>query len=303
MQQTDALLLKLIALGLGHAVDGGISAQSDWEAVFQQALSHGLDAVAFDGLHCLYEGDSGSDEKLDEMLGDLRYEWFGFTLQCEQDYADYLQTLHDLITFYNTEGIPVLLLKGYGLSLDYPVPSHRPMGDIDLYLFGRQAEADRLIMEKWGIRPDLSHHDHSVVRFRKRLVENHYDLINVHAHRSSHRLEPLLKELATRNPCPHLLQVSRLQDPSDRNEPKKSAGTDAAQVLLPGADFNALFLLRHAASHFAATGINLRQLLDWLLFVEHHSNECDWDALYAVLRRENMQRFANSLNAIGVHYL
>lgn len=37
--------------------------------------------------------------------------------------------------------------------------------------------------------------------------------------------------------------------------------------------------------------------------MERHYFEVDWAWLYDVLRRENMVRFANALNAIGVSYL
>lgn len=36
----------------------------------------------------------------------------------------------------------MMVLKGYGLSLNYLKPSHRPCGDIDIWLFGKQKEAD-----------------------------------------------------------------------------------------------------------------------------------------------------------------
>ena len=111
-------------------------------------------------------------------------------------------------------------------------------------------------------------------------MENHFDILNVYAHRSSRCLEPLLKERAQEGRTEHDL--------------------DGATVRLSGANFNTLFLLRHAAGHFASVDINLRQVLDWLLFVEQHGHEVDWAWLYGVLRRENMVRFANALNAIEV---
>ena len=203
-------------------------------------------------------------------------------LQAEQDYDAYRTILRDLVSFYNSEGIPVLLLKGYGLSLNYPIPSHRPTGDIDIYLFGEWERADEVMKTKKGVRINNSHHHHSVFKFKGLSVENHYDFLNIYAHRSSRRIEAILKELVENEWTEYKL--------------------DDATIRLPGANFNALFILRHNASHFASVEMNLRQVLDWLLFVKKYHLQIDWSWLYSILRKENMIRFANTLNSIGVEY-
>lgn len=67
-----------------------------------------------------------------DELEDLRYELFGEVLACEADYRKYQLAIRKLAGLYRSEGIDMLLLKGYGLSLNYPVPEHRPSGDIDI---------------------------------------------------------------------------------------------------------------------------------------------------------------------------
>lgn len=74
-------------------------------------------------------------------------------------------------------------------------------------------------------------------------------------------------------------------------------------MFYPSADFNALFLLKHTALHFASTQMSLRQLLDWLLFVKAEGEKVDWKGLYVFLREQRLDGFANVLNAIGVRYL
>ncbi|MCR5549181.1 MAG: nucleotidyltransferase family protein [Bacteroidales bacterium] len=284
MDRTTAILLRLIALGLGNDVEFDIPLEGvDWQEMIRRAMTDGLDAVAFDGVQALYKRRPDLADTLDGTLGGTKFKWMSFTLQAELDYEEYREKLQALAAFYNEAEIPVMVLKGYGLSLNYPIPQHRPTGDIDIYLFGRWKEADRLLAERMGIRIDNSHHHHSTFQFQELLVENHYDLTNVYVRPSNRRLEPLLKELAAREPVEWKM--------------------DGASILLPCADFNALFLLRHAALHFSSGYINLRQILDWLLFVREHGAEVDWKWLYGILERENMVHFTNSLNAIGVHYL
>lgn len=279
------ILLQLLRIALGNDNSYKISKKTpiNWNEVIKLATSQGLDAIAFDGLVSVFNHSTQEDISIiEDSLGSKKYEWFGCTLQAEQDYEDYRKTLHDLVSFYNAESIPVLLLKGYGLSLNYPIPSHRPTGDIDIYLFGEWKHADQIISAKKSIRIDNSHHHHSVFRFNGRSVENHYDFLNIYAHGSSRRVETILKELASNE-----WETCQLEETTLR---------------LPSANFNALFILRHNASHFASVNMNLRQVLDWLLFVKQHHNQVNWTWLYGVLRRENMIHFANSLNAIGVDY-
>ena len=278
--------LQLLRIALGNSDSFSLfeAGKVNWEEVVDQALSQGLDAIAFDGLQVIFDHSSREViSLLEASLGVKKYEWFGCTLQAEQDYYAYRNTLHELVSFYNTEGIPLLLLKGYGLSLNYPIPAHRPTGDIDIYLFGEWERADLAIASKKKIKIDNTHHHHSVFTFKGRTIEDHYDFLNIYAHRSNRRIESILKE--------------RVEfDWTEYN-------LDGTTLRLPGANFNALFLLRHNASHFASVDMSLRQVLDWLLFVKQYHNQVNWPWLYGILREENMIRFANTLSTIGVEYL
>ena len=115
------------------------------------------------------------------------------------------------------------------------------------------------------------------------MVENHYDIVNVHVQKSSSELEKIFKELA--------------MDDSNIVE------IDGQKVYLPVPDFHALFLIRHALSHFAAVEINLRQVLDWAFFVEKHTREIHWDWFWDVCDRFHMTEFVRILNAICVEDL
>lgn len=87
-------------------------------------------------------------------------------------------------------------------------------------------------------------------------MENYYDFVNIHSHKSSKALEKIFKDLA--------------KDDTHRVEVKGEI------VYVPSPNLHALFLLRHACSHFVAEGITLRNVLDWAFFMEKHSKEVDW---------------------------
>lgn len=60
----------------------------------------------------------------------------------------------DLARLYANNGIRMMVVKGYGLSLDWPVPNHRPVGDLDIYNFGKWKEADVLVAKECCIKED-----------------------------------------------------------------------------------------------------------------------------------------------------
>lgn len=83
----------------------------------------------------------------------------------------------------------------------------------------------------------------------------------------------------------------------------ETADVNGKTIYLPSADFNALFLLRHAAAHFAAAEIGLRHVVDWALFVQKYHDKIDWVQLETVAAEQNMHRFLHCLNALSTDVL
>ncbi len=280
----EALFLLLRrALGRLRPADeafAGLPAAA-WQALYRLAAAQGVLGIAWDGLRLLEE--AGGLPADGAPPRELRIGWSFNTAQDERRYARQRRTIGRLAAFYAQHGIRTMLLKGYGLSLCYPVPEHRPCGDIDIWLYGRQQEADALLRREKGIAIDEEKHLHTVFRIDGVMVENHYDFLNVHAHPSNRQLERMLRTYAA--------------------QPGEEIDVEGATVVLPSADFNALFLLRHAAAHFAAAEIGVRHLLDWMLFAERYSDRTDWEQLERTAREMNMHRFLHCMNALATDLL
>ncbi len=267
--------LSLVRLGIGHSVS--IPCETfDWQALQALAMEQGLYAIAFDGVEKLSLSSRPPQ--------DLLLEWIGEVLQgYEYQYGAYKKAISELAGFYNVHGYKMMVLKGYACSLDWPRPEHRPCGDIDIWLFGKQKEADSAIVREKGIKIDKSHHHHTVFNWQDFTVENHYDFINTKRHLSHRGLERVLKEMG--------------------KDDSFSVSVDGEKVYLPSPNLHALFLVRHALNHFASIGINLRQVLDWAFFVEKHHKEIDWVWLHDVIDEYHMTEFFSCMNAICVEDL
>lgn len=247
----------------------------EWLQLYRCAVEQAVDAILHDAIAPLPA--ASQPERT------LRVQWALQVERIEQRYARQERAIAGLAAFFDAHGIRLMLLKGYGLSLCYPVPAHRPCGDIDIWLHGEQPRADELLRRERGIAIDETHHHHTVFTFEGVMVENHYDFLNLYTHRSNRRIESMLRRLS--------------------EEPAERIRVQGAPVELPSANCHALFLLRHAAAHFAAERITLRHVIDWTLFVHRRHEAVDWEALEQTAREMNMERFLHSLQAIAVEQL
>ena len=278
------MFLQLIRLGIGQAEPNDIQlpATVDWKELTAMALRHSLSAVLMDAYLALskaglLEGGRAMDE--DSFLY-----WTGVTMYAfERRYRAHRDAMAHLAAFYNTHGFKMMVLKGYGCNQTWPVPEHRPCGDIDIWNFGLYREADAALSEAFGIEVSNGHHHHTVFRFEDILVENHYDFVNVHLSRSGAEIERVFKELAM--------------------DDRFSTDVNGARVYLPSPDLGGLFQLRHALTHFAAVGINVRHVLDWGFYVKRYTGEMNWDWQREMMERFQMTEFYSCLCAVCVEEL
>lgn len=305
LQDIHKAFITVVRLGIGHesVLDKRFMVQGlpapDWSAIKALAAEHGLTAIVLDGIDVLrrsYEyPDKRSHGDLNLPAQEMMLEWIGEVLQgYEYRYEQYCKTISDLASFYNTHGFKMMVLKGYACSLDWPKPEHRPCGDIDIWQFGDYKKADELVTKEKGISIEEDQHHHTIFNWGKFMVENHYDFLNVHSHKSSKALEKIFKELGS------VGNINLNDNPSNVGKRIRCVEVNGENVYLPSPYLHALFLLRHAASHFAAESITLRNVLDWAFFMDKHSKQVDWDWLMAIVDEYHMRDFFNCINAICV---
>jgi len=271
--EMNEIFLELVRLGIGNAKSIYISKEIDWTKIEALAVQHGLLAIVMDGMDKLPSSMRPPQEVV--------LQWIGEVLQnYEARYADYRKRIGELAGFYQQQGYKMMVLKGYGLSLNWPNPKHRPCGDIDIYAFGKYKEADEALHKELGIKIEKGHHHHTVFEWHGYSVENHYDFVNVHYGHKNAELETVFKELA--------------KDDSHSTE------IDGEKVYLPSPNLHALFLLRHCMQDFASAEMNLRQVLDWVFFIEKHTSDIDWKWQVEMIKKFKMTDFFNCLNAICV---
>ena len=273
----DKNILNLVALVSIAIMDGKKNVPSekvDWNNIINASKKQGISAIVFDAIEKL-----PSDVRPSKHL---LLQYIGQTAMMERMYAVHKERIASLADFYKRHGIQMLLLKGYGCSLCYPKPSHRPTGDIDIYLFGNINEADALMEKEPGIKVHREYHKHSTFDYKGIEVENHAKFIDDVSHKSNIRFEQILMSVLRREEC--------FKSPIEN-------------VLLPSPTFNALFLLRHTGEHFASNEITLRHLLDVGLFFKQHHSDVNWPLVFEVYKSERMLNFFDGIATICVDKL
>lgn len=268
-------LIELLKFGIGNSMDCRIPNSVQWGQVMRIAQFQGVGSVVLDGVE---------KAKIEGIPKEVLLQWIASSQQQESRYAIQERLIAELATFYQEQDIAMMVLKGWGLSLLYSNPHHRPCSDLDIYLFGKQKVGDRLLHEKKGVEIDNSRHHHSAFIYKGLSVENHYDFVNIYSHPSNKKVERKLKSLV-----------------KEKSNVKEKI--NGVEIWLPSPDFNALFLLRHAAAHFAGTEISLRQVVDWGLFMQRHHEQVDWDSLLPFVKEMNMHNFLGAINYICYYYL
>ena len=290
MMTPEQTILALIRFAVAKRIVSASDFKgSDWQEVYALAKEQGVAGVCFDAIAQLKREGRVERDPI------LFTEWYGTMQIWEDQYAKHGFEIKNLTRFYRHFGIRMLLLKGYGLSTYWPVPKHRPCGDIDIFLLEEkdllerleivcaQERGDALIAEKLGIKVNTGSSHHSDFLVDGVNVENHKDLLDDESHKANGEIEKAVMSLML------------------HEEGGTAIVIDGVEINVPSPTFNALYLLRHAGLHFATERLLLRQVLDWGLMVQRTGKaEINWDFVQKHAREQGMERFMDCMIEICV---
>ncbi|MCM1264653.1 MAG: nucleotidyltransferase family protein [Candidatus Gastranaerophilales bacterium] len=200
--------------------------------------------------------------------------------------------LSELTEMYAQKGIETIQLKGIGLSMDYPEPTRRFGGDIDIFTRLKGTETQSLgHSNSYGIVDDMmadmgleveDHHaskktKHSEFDYNGVRIENHRYFINKERMPEAEALDDFLH---------------RSINPRERILPH---GT---KILVPSKEFNSVFLAHHAFQHYVFSGIDLHHLTDWAMHIKENGLQ-----LPPETKGTNFEKFTYALTNLSNRYL
>lgn len=199
---------------------------------------------------------------------------------------DYEHTeVHKLMTKAH---IPYVILKGSASAAYYPEPMLRTMGDVDfLVKHSDLKRADKILREN-GFCPieNNKHSNHLAYRRAGFGVhstwELHWKPVGVPNSSIGTKIEKYLSDII---------------DNAQRRE------TVECEYMLPTPFHHGLVMLLHVAEHLTSTGIGLRHLCDWAVFVAKFSDEEFCEMFEDKLKTVGLWRFAQLLTQLSIKYL
>ena len=183
-------------------------------------------------------------------------------------------TLLKVVAVLEQAEIPYVLLKGQALARNYPAPELRACGDIDIYV-GQdnylKACAVLSTNATWKENVDP--------------LENlkHYDLkigaVSVEVHRFSEVL-----------PSKYYNRIYQTYSDDGLRNNVRVVDFSGISVRTPADDFNAFYIFNHMWHHFLTSGVGLRQICDWMLFLRARKNDINTDKLRKIIEDMNLMK-------------
>lgn len=277
MNKNREILLKLVRVAMGWETDFSLPRDVDWKEVFVLAQEQGVNAIALDGIEKLMSETSYAVPPKDKQL---IFEAIGALQMVELNNLNQLSALLELSDILHKKNIPFMIMKGFACAQYYPIPKHRPCGDIDIFPGDKYGESNDAFKEA-GIVSAPYYYRHSALYIKNVMIENHKVLGDLRGFKKeSLELESWLRREALKS---------------------ISSGSQAIiqDVVIPGAvypnaNFNAMFLPWHISAHFAFEKVTIRHLLDWALFLSH-----DGKGINVAQFREAKRNFTHGYSKIA----
>jgi len=247
---------------------------NEWDNILKLSSPHSVTAIVWDAI-----------KKLPEEFHPTKMsavKWIISTEKLENSFFYKEKIAEDVLSLFQKNNIDFIIMKGFGLASYYPVSKHRRFSDIDFYPFNRTKDINLLVEKELNVKINKDSVNENVFVYKQTLFENHVYLINTKVHKSAKKLENHLEELA------HL--------------PSESINLGNIAIKLPSADFNAIFLTNHCASHFGSAEISLRHICDWGMFLKHEYKNINYNKVINILKEAGKYNFLLILNNILTQY-
>ncbi len=218
----------------------------------------------------------------------VKLSWILMREKVEEANAKLNQEVIHLAQDYERIGCPMVLLKGQGNALCYPIPDHRTPGDIDAFLYlpgsydkaNEWAKAQGFPMEK-----EQKSVQHWGFEYHTARIENHCQISYSYGKRKYERIIDNWVQKAIEKNDFHLLSINNQQ----------------VRVLAP--TFNVFFIFYHLYHHFSTTGVGIRQLCDWVMALHYYADKIDIATYQSMCKQLDLLKASQIFAQLSIKYL
>ena len=263
MNLNNMSMFKLVEASL--FTDDDISLQ-DWNSVFTEMKEQSIAALPGEWLKA----------HLPEAKSWIKY--------CSVQQGQWIRVMHgqdQLVHLFEEYSIPCVIIKGASATMAYPHPMLRSMGDVDILVKREDHNRAAELMEANGF---ILTHD-------KNPLFHHYGYSKGKICFELHRRLAVID-----NEDEKLLTLFE-----DGIEHREWAEIENYRFPVLPAHLNGLVLLFHINQHMRS-GLGLRQIIDWMMYVNHLST-AQWEELRIMLRRLGLETLALAVTGMCQMYL
>lgn len=264
----ESVFIELLRTGMWGTTPNVPKDFNDWDSVVKLAKSQAVLGIVGNVLL--------SDVTLSKKVPqDLQMKVKQFVMSSVMVHNLLNRTLVQVVERLRSAGIETVLLKGQGLARNYPKPELRQCGDIDLYVGVEHASQVYDLLAPLSLKIEGKEHLE---------VGKHFNLtmpggVEIEVHRFTQRYYTKTFD--------RVYQVA-----SDRGTTKNIVSIDfsGTKVNTPADDFNAFFVFSHMFHHYLTSGVGLRQISDWMMFLHQRKDELDLERLHQLLVDMDMMK-------------
>ena len=273
IDRNEKAVLHLIGRALfGHAVT--LDSDTDLNAVLREAKDQSMLATVYCSL---------TEEELSRISPADQQKWrmtfFKFVAKSQQ----LLYEQANVISLLEKNGTRFALLKGSSCAANYPDPSLRAMGDVDILVAPDEQRAVVELLQADGYSEvvEEDHHCHLTVRKGRVSVEVHREPNGLFINEDEAlraRIDAFFADALD-----HVQMENGYPALSDRHQ--------------------AVVLVLHKLEHFLAGGLGLRQLCDWAMFVKKRMTAELWGELEPLLESFGLLTFTLMVTRACIDHL
>lgn len=241
-----------------------------WEELFAESQAQAVELLVFDAL-------TGAERTW--MPKEIASAWQFAALRRLGQNEQLRHEQEQVLGALKKADIHCAVLKGFACARNYPNSALRCAGDIDILVGKNGVEPAREALEAMGyIASEDPHPFHLHMKKGAQIVELHHEPAGIPMNAVGEALRQFF------------------------------AGSEREAVLKSGipvlpAQKEAMMLILHKLEHIVSSGLGLRQLCDWAVFVNHELS-CDvWEELEPILERFGLLYFAKTVTRICVDAL
>lgn len=217
------------------------------------------------------------------MSETLYMRWRSETIAQISMFCNYMKRQDELLQAFQESYITCVVLKGAVSASYYPVPAYRQMGDIDLLVHKKDQEETVKLLLSLGFK-EFGYRDEQERTFQKNgfVVEIH---IGFDSQKRSNTVSQLDEFLFAGMDQIQYRQIMQYTVPALPEEQ------------------NGIVLLEHMRRHLR-DGLGLRQVIDWMMYVDRFLDDRYWTEHMQVLTEKfGLKKFAIIITAMCQQYL